>query len=144
MRSPYWMVTSLPVVEAYWGSGERLDRWRQPLLDLALDVNGGVQLIHQVDAELLLHVPVGDDLLRRCRHLVGLEQLGLNPVRSDREDQQHRRDHDQWPDDGAMTPARLVALCFSVGVAVHLASTVCVSIGRASPAPGDLAAEPWM
>jgi hypothetical protein len=108
------------------GGRERLRGGRQALLELALDVDGGEHLVDEVDAELLLDVVVGDDLVRRRRHLVGVEQLGLNPVGRYREEQKQRRKRDQRPHDRAMTPVA----ASSIGVGVHLRLTVGVSIAH--------------
>ena len=78
-------------------SGQRLGAARQLLLELGLDIDVGVQLIDQVDAERLLHILVREDLVGRVLHLVRVEHLALHPVRGDRDEQQHRREHDQRP-----------------------------------------------
>ena len=59
-------------------SGERLSRARQPLLDLGLDVDVGVELIDRKDAELLLDVLVLEDLSVLSANWSGVEDLGLN------------------------------------------------------------------
>ena len=88
-------------------SGERLGGGRQLLLDLGLDVDVGVELIDREDAELLLDVLVLEDLFGAIGELVGVEDLGLNPVRDHRDDQHHRREHDEGPHEGAVTMLRL-------------------------------------
>ena len=86
--------------------GERLGGTRQLLLDLALDVDVGVELVDREDAELLLDVLV----LRGSGRCVSANwpesrSLGLNPVRDHRDEQHHRREHDERPHEAAVTPA---------------------------------------
>ena len=88
-------------------SGERLGGGRQPLLDLGLDVDVGVELIDGEDAELLLDVLVLEDLFGAVGKLVGVEDLGLNPVRDHRDEQHQRREHHEGPHEGAVTMLRL-------------------------------------
>ena len=88
-------------------SGQRLGVARQLLLDRALDIDVGVQLIDEVDAERLLNILVLENLVAGVRHLVRVQHRALNPVRGDRDDQQHRRDHDQRPHQHAVTPLGL-------------------------------------
>ena len=78
-------------------NGERLGGGRQLLLDLGLDVGVGVELIDREDAELLLDILVLEDLFGAIGKLVGVEDLGLNPVRDHRDEQHHGREHDEGP-----------------------------------------------
>ena len=94
---------------------ERTAPWRcrQLRLDLALDIDGGVHLVDQVDAERVLNILVAQDLVAGVHHLVRVQHRALNPVRSDRQDQQHRRDHDQRPHQHATTTLGLRSPRFS-------------------------------
>ncbi len=93
------------------GTGQRVDAARKLLFELGLDIDVGVQLIDQVDAERLLHILVREDLVGRVHDLVRLEHLALHPVRGERDDQEDRREHDQGPHERPVTPLRLRAPC---------------------------------
>ena len=60
-------------------SGERLGGGRQPLLDLGLDVDVGVELVDREDAELLLDVLVLEDLVGAVGELAACRGPGSEP-----------------------------------------------------------------
>ena len=87
------------------GSGQRLGIVRQLLLDLALDIDAGVNLLDQVDAERVLNILIAQDLVGGVHHRVGVQHRELDPVCGDRQDQQQRRQHDHRPhQNAAATP----------------------------------------
>ena len=98
-------------------SGERLGGRRQLLLDLGLDVDVGVELVDREDAELLLDVLVLEDLFGLIGELAAVEDLGLNPVRDHRDEQHHRREHDEGPHERAVTMLRLLRRAILRGLA---------------------------
>ena len=89
-------------------SCERRSGGRQPLLDLGLDVDVGVELVDREDAELLLDVLVLEDLVGAVGEFAAVEDLGLNPVRDHRDDQHDRGEHDEGPHELAVSMLRLL------------------------------------
>ena len=87
------------------------------------DIDGLVELIHQIGGQQAAHLVIGDEFIGHFHPLIGVEQLPLDPDVEPGHDSQHRGDHDQCVNDptGCATARRRRIICRGVlGIATRV------------------------
>jgi hypothetical protein len=98
-------------------AGQALDLGREPLLDLALDVDVRVQLGDQKVGDRVADLLVLEQLAAGPRPRIGLQRLPLHPQGEDREEADQRGQHHQRHGDDSARPHAALQFLPSVAIA---------------------------